>query len=610
MQRRADTPSFRSREPRILGIAGLMRRALPPRPRVRYTRKSTRGEHRQAHSHEQQNEAMDREWGPLELPLWFRDSHTGTTFDRLGMNEMLTFCAGNPQPHAEPGIVEIYDAARFGRPLSPDGDEDVFLFLAVLRAFWEYGWRVVFIDLRLTGAVLQDAMLLVAHAYMASSFSAKLSRDVARGKRDHAKSGRWIHGRPPFPTRRHDEELGRDLADGEEARPGANGTVLRISDEMASVWTGCAQKFIAGYSFEAVAEHLHANNVTPAGKGNGKGPGRWGHSQVTNMLTNPVLIGMIWSPFIDPADGLAKRVLIRAQWGPLVDVDLYNAVQLEVERRRASPRNRQRRSREERLLTPRCAACGIEYHGGRLSKAQDRTRLYVHPKPIERMDPEQYRRTLAAGCKLWCVHAALLEEGCRDLITRERSTPEFEHAIHALLVSQRGLERELADAVREADASVQALTAQLEAAVDLQIDAKASGLDPALYGRSIAALKLKISQAERGSADARARAASTDAEWRRRQAMIHETRSLLKVWSRLDAVDRRRVFDEWVYEVLIVATPSPGRRRHNTKSALVFLKTGPFNGLELTLDTVAPNAIELPSVGRSTTRAADVTSIP
>src|SRR5690606_19098718 len=106
----------------------------------------------------------------------------------------------------------------------------------------------------------------------------------------------------------------------------------------------------------------------------------WGHTQIRNMLTNRTLVGLIEYSYT--LDGEPGQLLIPAVWGDLVDRNLFDAVQREVERRSSDSRNRQRRERQQYILTPRCAHCGIAYHGSVLNEERyDRARVYRHPMP-------------------------------------------------------------------------------------------------------------------------------------------------------------------------------------------------------------------------------------
>jgi hypothetical protein len=117
---------------------------------------------------------------------------------------------------------------------------------------------------------------------------------------------------------------------------------------------------------------------------------------IKNLLTNPGLVGLVE---YTPA-GKKNPVQVKASWEPFVDVDLFRAVEKELEQRNRQPRTAKRRKRGGFPPKPGCAHCGGEYHGGRLAESQGRTRSYVHTKPKKHMDPEAHQRFMegtAAG---------------------------------------------------------------------------------------------------------------------------------------------------------------------------------------------------------------------
>ena len=142
---------------------------------------------------------MDRRWGSISEDRCFRDSSTGTTFDREAIQRMLRICKENPLPLDSPGRVELYDPTRFGRPLK-NGIPDTREYRRVLWEFEDAGWIITFATLNRSGDDLTDEMMILLHANSASQFSAKLSEDVRRGKFDHAQRGFWIHGQAPLGT--------------------------------------------------------------------------------------------------------------------------------------------------------------------------------------------------------------------------------------------------------------------------------------------------------------------------------------------------------------------------------------------------------------------------
>lgn len=540
--------------------------------RLRYTRKSTEQEDRQAHSHEQQADAMTAKWGELPITeLWWQDSHTGTTFDRPGYQDMLAFCEANPQPLDAPGVIEIYDPSRLGRALTPDGEEDIMTFLFELERFKKLGWRIRFTNVELSGNIFADTVTIVAHAYLASSFSRKLKIDVSRGKTHYAGLGGWIHGRPPFPTKRFDPHLKRVLAPGEAAALGKGGTILVIDDPAdLQLWVDAAQMVLNGHSLDAVGEALFDRGVmAPRG-------GKWGHSQVRNLLTNPALIGKVHCTHRDET-GVKHTTLVDAKWGPLVPQELFDAVQEVLASRGKSGPGRRRKRREDYPLSGLivCAGCGATFDGGRLGDKQGRKRCYVHPETPERMDPELAARREAAGCKRWTVDADELEARIAELIARERSSEEYENYMKDALRERHHTRTRAAESVEAAEQRVAELQAEKEAVLRLQVEAVKRRMDAEQYWSEIDAIDRQIHQAQRSLRKSRRVAAESDTLWERVQTSIHETRNLAAVWDNLSLVERKRVLDRWVDAVLIAVEPIEGKKRANHKFGIVYLESAP-----------------------------------
>lgn len=549
--------------------------------RVRYSRKSTTKDDRQANSHEQQTTEMDLKWSPLPDSPHFRDNHTGTTFDRPAFQQLIAYCEANPCSADQPGVVEMYDPSRLGRPLTGAGQPDIMAFLMVIQRFRAAGWHVRFVTVELTGHEMVDLHIIIAHAFMAAEYSAKLKQIVARGKRDHVTLGRWIHGQAPFPATRYDDGLGRMLKDGAEARPGTHGTLLRITDEARTLWEDCARMLLAGHSLNSIGAEVFRR------VGEGAQRGRWGHSRVRSMLSNRALIGELTNNY-RAEDGTRHSRVILAEWAasPLVNVDLFHRVQVELERRAATPRSRRRKHRFVYPLPVHCAKCGAAFHGSTLPKKQGEPRCYTHPQPNERLAPEQYARAQAAGCKQWVVYADELEEAVKEMIIRERGSEEFEDRMRAMILSRDDYAR----GAREALAGARARLSSAEEGERrlLQVYARAAEGDLGLDSLVVQMGELQKEQhlARQEVTDAERLIRSTADAWATLRDAIHETRNLAAIWPSLRPLEQKRVFDHWVDALLVMVEPVPGMLRKNRKTSVVFLRTAPGLGrlLQLAMD--------------------------
>jgi hypothetical protein len=145
-------------------------------------------------------------------------------------------------------------------------------------------------------------------------------------------------------------------------------------------------------------------------------------------------------------------------WGlrqPMVDVGVFGEISNRLDGHSRAPKERKRRRRELFPLSMACAHCGGAYNGGRLSAAQGQPRVYAHSKPKERMHPEQYSRTIDAGCKVWTLDAEEIESGVKNLIVKQRSSDEFKADVKALILERDNFRENAREAVALAKRDVE-----------------------------------------------------------------------------------------------------------------------------------------------------------
>ena len=193
--------TFRTWTERLVAAAGV----LPSI--VYYTRKSTTAEDRQVASHDQQKEKIEekvgeemargklkKECGLFNPIWWFKDSYTGTTFDREQFQQLRQFCQANRRSKSDPGRIYVYDPSRFGRVLDEDGNPDILAFLGMYGELEATGWQLHFVTVNRMGDHLADIVTMALYAYAAAIYSANLSNNVKRGMLDHAAQGWWTGG--------------------------------------------------------------------------------------------------------------------------------------------------------------------------------------------------------------------------------------------------------------------------------------------------------------------------------------------------------------------------------------------------------------------------------
>ena len=537
--------------------------------RILYTRKSTAGEDRQVASHEQQMQEVAGEFGPVNPTWWWKDSCTGTTFDRPNFQDILDFCRTNPRPIGDPGRFEIYDPARFGRTLTQDGRPDIFGFLGVYNQFEQTGGELHFVTAPRTGSDIADVVTLALYAYSAAIYSANLSTAVTRGMRGAAAQGWWTGGPAPWGTKRFDTLTGRVLPMGQASTPGGGGTILVPDEMILKFWHESAKRLLAGVSLDAIGDGLYEQGM--------RGPrgGALGHRSIKNFLSNPALVGVLERRGKDENNQPAT-LKVRAKWGPMVDPLVFRQVENEIEERGSTPRNRQRRKREFFPLRPICASCGGGYTGGRHGTDQGGGRTYVHTKPKKRQAPDASLRFQACGCKTWNVDAADLEDQIKDLIARERSSPEFEAEVRELILERDEFRAGAENAVEQARLVVRELENQETRLAETLLElTKSEDYDASKFLGPVRAVQQRLSTALRELDDAEQFAQSREDAWHELAGIIHETRNLADAWPNLTPEERKTLLDYWVHDVLIVVEPIAGMKRANTKTAIVTLRTDP-----------------------------------
>lgn len=566
---------FRSWLERLTAAAGVLPSV------VFYTRKSTTAEDRQVASHDQQKDKIREKAGAFDDIWWFADSCTGTTFDREQFQQLRRFCQDNRRSKSDPGKIYIYDPSRFGRVLDEDGEPDILAFLAMYGEFESAGWQLHFVTVNRIGDNLADIVTMALYAYAAAIYSANLSNNVKRGMADHAAEGWWTGGLAPWGTKRKDTKTGRILKRGQLSTPGGGGTVLVADEPVLVHWNDCAHRLLAGASRDELGEMLAEKGI--------RGPrgGKLGHRSIGNFLSNVALIGLVeYTP-----DGATEPVQVKAKWEPFVDVDLFRAVQKELETRARQPRNRQRKKRGVFPLKPVCAHCAGEYHGGRLSKAQGRGRSYVHTKPKKRMDEEAFQRFQECGCKVWYVDAEELETGIKDLIIEQRGSKEFEDLVREEILKRDEFRKRADEAVTAAREEVVRLERQnKQLARSLAVLSANDDFDIAEFEKEARPVQQQLAAARVQRKDAEKFAGSREEAWERLSAIIDETNNLGEAWPTLTEEERKVLLDYWVYHVEIVVEPIPGMKRANEKSAVVVLRTAPYDPKFFALNGQGPSA--------------------
>jgi DNA invertase Pin-like site-specific DNA recombinase len=545
----------------------------------------------------EQDDEANRKWGPLPDPKdCYVDSYTGTTFNRPGFQQLLKDALSDPQPADNPGRLEIYDPSRFGRPLK-DEAPDTRAYRRMMWDFEEAGWILEFVSFDRSGDPMADELQILFHAYNASAFSVELSKKVRVGKAKHARDGYWIHGLAPLGTVRVIDGSIRVLGKGEKPQRGEQVVVTNRADlepgqvEVGRVlaakkgpaddenvilagsdalryWPIGANSYLDGASLQRVGIQLYDAGLR------GYRGARLGHSAVRNFLSQPALVGRIDYTYRDH-DGIEHQATIDAKWGPLVDVDLFEAVQKRLAIRGES-QFAKTKNRESYPLAPVCAHCQSPYWGSNRPGRDGKHVCTLRHAPVDDCQyPERFAWSQQYGCIRYEIDAAEFEEAARQLIVQQRSTPEFETELRRMVHEEDTYRTTLDATVQNLRAQVRTLERKEDAAVDSLNAAKAEGKDLRSYNRAVEQAEAQLKTARSSLAKAARDQANAQAAWGRMEATIHETRIIDEAWDSLSLDERGVIFRHWVVASFIAVERIEGRKRGAPKHAIFYLAGTP-----------------------------------
>lgn len=333
-----------------------------------------------------------------------------------------------------------------------------------------------------------------------------------------------------------------------------------------------ARHFIGGMAYSEVGRRLNEDKGV-----HGFHEGTFDHSTVRKVLSNVALIGKIRYRERGPDDE-RYWTTVDAKWPPLVDQGLFDAVQREILRRDAQPRNRRRKKRGFYPLTPRCARCGMPYYGSRLPKAQGRARTYVHAVPKKRQRPEEHARFVTHGCKQWVVNAVELEDALVGVVLSVRGTDDYELQVKDLILARDNHRRAADEAVQRAQFEVRRLEKELGSLVKtISLTAGDDANLKEMLDGQVEPVKRQLAAAGDDLERCKDFAESKEETWAAVSSILSEIRNLASLWSSLEDEDPRRktLLDYWLLDLLIVVEPVPGKKRLNSKSALARLASVP-----------------------------------
>jgi DNA invertase Pin-like site-specific DNA recombinase/predicted nucleic acid-binding Zn-ribbon protein len=580
-------------------------RLLRNRPVVAYTRKSREQGDFQVHSLERQRDAIEAyviQHKLGDIDEWFADEQSGKDFVRPGYDALLRFCELHPQPTHALGTVVCLDYDRFSRPVDESLKVSPLEYQRQVIRLKDAGWELDFVLTPRSGNALLDGITSTIKASMAGEYLEKLSHNVRDGRRKGRANGTWLGGPAPFPTVRYnvdDTTYKRPLGRKDHARNGQSvlGPDLE-HPEYRQYWEQGARMILSGASLQSVARQYDAWGVPQHMESAKTGKHKWGWTSAHMRLIyrNPALVGQLRCKYKEP-DGTVRQHLGDAQWGALVDEELFWQVQRELQRRMES-RSRGQRGQASFLLVPQCLKCGVNYFGYlRTNQGGTKTRVYGHPSPKSKLPAELVSGMVEEGCRGWHIGADIVDNAVRDLIREKRLSEEFYTRVVDMMDNHDQHERDanaLEDAARRRVESLQSQKEGLKKALRFaETDDERGELM-----EDIRKLTAEIGEAQIQCDQAHLHAQNAQKRFKDLLATVEEAQHLIDMWDipgEQGEIARRRLVDLWVLAVYIEVDAEAGTARRNPRTLHVVLATDPTNVIPVKID-IPPQATQLGNV--------------
>lgn len=423
----------------------------------------------------------------------FTDEERGRRDDRAGWTELVRE-AKEPESRRFNAVI-VYSTSRLSRAL--------FSALGYERELARAGVEV-FYSLSV-GDQSSPEGRLIRHFFQAlDQFEVeKLGREVRRGQTENTRQGYRNGGRPPYGYRLKREPHPVPS----RARVGDKKSKLAPDPERAPVIAEIFERFVSGWGYKEIANHLNRPGGPPSPRhvdSKRNTAGKWSKTTIRSMLENPVYTGRLyWNRLDFRAVKQGEGPLVRrdpAEWiesteaahEPLVSVEQFELVQQEMRRRSNGTGGSPRRKPANRFYQLRgLVHCATGHNPLRMQgKTAKGHTYYACGYRLDYGD----RAAEAVGHGKWQY---VREEPLVNLIDTFFSTRifgpkrlDFFRAQSNMLAAQRKT-----DDSQRRDRLVR-LIGEIDQRTERQVAAIESGIDPALVGERISALKAKRQEAE------------------------------------------------------------------------------------------------------------------
>ncbi len=426
----------------------------------------------------------------------FTDQEAGRRDDRAGWAELVRE-AKEPDTRRFDAVI-VYATSRLSR--------DLFHALAYERELKRAGVEIFY---ALTaGDQTSPEGRLIRHMFQAlDQFEVeKLGREVRRGQTENIRQGYRNGGRAPYGYRLKREPH----PDPARARAGDTKSRLVIDPEQAPVIAEIFDRFLSGYGYKQIADHLNRPGGPPSPRHVDPSrnlAGKWSKNTLRSMLQNPVYTGRLFWNRLDfravkqGEGGVVKRD--RKDWvdaeerhEAIVTDQQFEQVQAEMGKRSRNEGSRRRGKQKRFYLLRGFVQCAtghnpLSMHG----RSRKGNTYYACCYRISYGD----KAAEALGHGKWqYVREDTLLEAIDDFFATRIFGPE---RIACFRAQHKALATELQTDDGSERRHLESEIADINQRIERQLTAIENGVDPTMVGERIRKLKEERKQAEAAIAE-------------------------------------------------------------------------------------------------------------
>ncbi len=463
-----------------------------------YGRLSTKDKQDPTISFPSQREACETKVAELggQIVCEFTDQEAGRRDDRAGWAELVRE-AKEPDARRFDAVI-VYATSRLSR--------DLFHALAYEREMKRAGIELFY---ALTaGDQTSPEGRLIRHMFQAlDQFEVeKLGREVRRGQTENIRQGYRNGGRAPYGY-----QLKREPhPDPARARAGDTKSRLVIDPEQAPVIAEIFARFLSGYGYKQIADHLNRPGGPPSPRHVDPSrnlAGKWSKNTLRSMLTNPVYTGRLFWNRLDfravkqGEGGVVKRD--RKDWieaaerhEAIITDQQFEQVQAEMSKRSRNEGSRRRGKQKRFYLLRGFVHCATGHNPLRMhGRSRKGNTYYACCYRISYGD----KAAEALGHGKWqYVREDTLLEAIDDFFATRIFGPE---RIAHFRSQYKALAAELQTGDGADRRRIESEVAEIDQRIERQLTAIENGVDPTVVGERIRKLKDEREHAEAALAE-------------------------------------------------------------------------------------------------------------